>query len=100
MHAFRELRNINFHLATSGITEESKPAIWHFDGRDHEVDYSLILVDGFEADQFMALRNAKNYRDVHALTDWFAQAERAWGVPHLIVLAIGQYASDLLARAG
>jgi len=101
MHALRELRNVNFHLATIGITEDSKPVIWHFDGKDHELDYSLTLVDGFTFDQFMALRNAKYYDrpDVQTLIDWFAREQREWGVPHLIVLAVGQYSNDLLARA-
>jgi len=100
LHALRELRNVNFHLATSGIREDSKPVTWHFDGQDHHLDYSLTLVDGFTLDQFMASQNAKYYDpdDVRRIVDWFAREQKEWGVPHLIVLAVGQYADTLIAQ--
>ena len=100
VHACRELRNLNFHLASSRIAEDSKPAIWHFDGKDHQLDYSLTLVEGFTVGQFMSLRNAKYYhpKDVQSLVEWFNNEQREWGAPHLLVLAISHYASELLAR--
>jgi hypothetical protein len=100
LHVLRELRNVNFHLATVRITEDTKAAIWRFDGKDHELNYSLTLVDGFTLPTFMSLRNAKNYhRDsVSKLIDWFDLQQREWGVPHMIVVAVSQYADDLLSH--
>ena len=100
LHALRELRNVNFHLATTRISEDSKPVTWHFDGQDHHLDYSLTLVDGFTFEQFMESRNAKYYDpdDVRRIVDWFAREQKEWGVPHLIVLAVGQYADTLMPQ--
>ena len=65
LHIFRELRNLEVHLRQSGLRKVPKDVLWGHINQPTEatpITISVWVLDGLTSQSFLALRNARYYR--------------------------------------
>ena len=100
VRAIRELRNLEVHLRASPLSSEKKDVLTRVGGEESETQTEIWTIDALTEAEFSQLRNAKYYTqaEIRQLVAWFNQAQDAWGVDHVLYLAIRTYAEKLESR--
>jgi hypothetical protein len=107
-HLLKQLRNYNMHIASStvGETEPRKVRFGKHDPLDAkstiEYDDTEPVVENLNLVEFNRLRESARYSedDKQRMLEWFNNAQRKWGVNHLVYLAVNQYCDLLISRYG
>lgn len=104
LRIFQELRNLEFHLDTSELSNSVAQArlVLNFSSGDHHEEYRYTKwILEFDRQEFMRLTNvseAKGWsRDLTILAlDWFYQEQSRWGIQPLFSLALEEYVSCIV----